>query len=334
MSMRMDLSLGVQATGTALAAYALYKAVSLAKGAWFKLSLYKPKMEYFDGKVIWITGASSGIGRELARQLVTKAGCKDAKPLKLILSSRRRKVLEQVKMELVDLGTIVSDNIAIVPLDLEDQKSLDQSVGAAFGAFGHVDMLVNNAGISQRSLARMTSPDVYAKLMAIDYVGQVTLTQQYVSKLVESGGSGHIVMVSSVAGKLPVPFRSGYCAAKAALNAYADTLRIELDLEKYPISVTVISPGGVKTDVSRNALDSKGKPFGTADAVTMKGMDVDKCVSYILTGVSNKLDDVIVSSNLELFAVKLFSFLPLSLATKVMVPKYAKYLRDTLEKVK
>merc|ERR1712157_145394 len=138
----------------------------------------------------------------------------------------------------------------------EKHESLEQSVDAAFRAFGRVDILVNNAGISQRSLARMTSSEVYSKLMAIDYVGQVTLTQEYVANLVESGVPGHIVMVSSVAGKLPVPFRSGYCAAKSALNAYADTIRIELELEKYPIAVTVINPGGVRTDVSRNALDS------------------------------------------------------------------------------
>ena len=311
------LALGVGAVG--FLAYTAYKAYFACTPRFCQ-----PKLDYFDGKVVWITGASSGIGKELASQLVAKTSAK------LILSSRRREVLEELKSE---LGK--NDGVAVVPLDLDNHLSLEQAVSEAFSAFGgKIDILVNNAGISQRSLARMTSPDVYSKLMSIDYVGQIILTQLYVAQLVEAGASGHIVNVSSVAGKLPVPFRSGYCAAKAALNAYSDVLRMELQLEKYPVLVTVINPGGVKTDVSKNALNSEGKAFGTADAVTATGMEVEECVRLMLNGISNKLDDVIISSNLELTAVKLFSFLPLRLATRLMLPKYEKYLQDTLKKVK
>ena len=184
------------------------------------------------------------------------------------------------------------------------------------------------------SLLRMTSFSVYQRLIKIDFEGQVLLTQTYIKKLVESGKSGHITFISSVAGKIPVPFRSGYCAAKAALNAYASTIRIELELEDHPIAVTVVSPGGVQTAVSKNALNKDGKPFGEADAVTAEGMKVEECVSKMICAISNKVDDFIVCSSLERFAYRLFSHLPIKLATKVMLPKYKKYLSKTLAQVK
>lgn len=250
--------------------------------------------------------------------------------IKLILSSRSRETLESVKKQLSE--SIPADDIAIVPLDLDKTESLE--VDFAFECFGRIDILVNNAGISQRSLARHTDVSVSERLSRIDYIGQVALAQKYVSKLIETGKKGHIVNVSSVAGKLPVPFRSSYCAAKAALNAYSNVLRLELELEKLPISVSTISPGGVATDVSRNALDCNGKSFGEADEVTKTGMAVEECVAEMLTAISNKIDDVCICSNRENLAVKLFGLLPLKAATMVMKPQYRKYLNSTLDQVK
>ena len=202
------------------AGYAAFRYMSSPKSA---------NHAYFDGKVVWVTGASSGIGKELCRQLVEKS-----KGVRLILSSRKEETLREVKEELVAAGARAKD-VAIVTLDLGDKETLEAAVERAFKAFGSVGVLVNNAGISQRSLARMTSPVVYDRLMEVDYVGQVYLTQHYVEKMVETKVSllpladvlasdlavalsqdaeGHIVFISSVAGKIPVPFRSGYCAAK------------------------------------------------------------------------------------------------------------------------
>ena len=204
------------------AGYAAFRYLSSPKSA---------NHAYFDGKVVWVTGASSGIGKELCKQLVEKS-----KGVRLILSSRKEETLREVKEELVAAGARAKD-VAIVTLDLGDKETLEAAVERAFKAFGSVDVLVNNAGISQRSLARMTSPVVYDRLMEVDYVGQVYLTQHYVEKMVETKVSllpladvlasdlavalsqdaeGHIVFISSVAGKIPVPFRSGYCAAKVS----------------------------------------------------------------------------------------------------------------------
>ena len=202
------------------AGYAAFRYMSSPKSA---------NHAYFDGKVVWVTGASSGIGKELCKQLVEKS-----KGARLILSSRKEDTLREVKEELVAAGARAKD-VAIVTLDLGDKETLEAAVERAFKAFGSVDVLVNNAGISQRSLARMTSPVVYDRLMEVDYVGQVYLTQHALHKMVETKVSllpladvlasdlavalfqdaeGHIVFISSVAGKIPVPFRSGYCAAK------------------------------------------------------------------------------------------------------------------------
>ncbi|QDZ20378.1 short chain dehydrogenase [Chloropicon primus] len=282
---------------------------------------------YYDGKVVWVTGASSGIGKELCLQLVKRS------EVKLVLSSRSEATLNGVKAELVEAGA-KDGNIAVVPLDLGELETLVEAVEKVFDCFGHIDLLINNAGISQRSLARMTSFDVYRRLIKIDFEGQVLLTQTYIKKLVESGRSAHITFISSVAGRIPVPFRSGYCAAKAALNSYAATIRIELELEGHPIAVTVVSPGGVKTAVSKNALNKDGKPFGEADAVTAEGMNVAECCSQMICAISNKVDDFIVCSSLERFACTLFTHLPLKLATRVILPKYKRYLSETLARVK
>ena len=213
----MQVTTGVAAMA---AGYAAFRYMSSPKSA---------NHAYFDGKVVWVTGASSGIGKELCKQLVEKS-----KGVRLILSSRKEDTLREVKEELVAAGARAKD-VAIVTLDLGDKETLEAAVERAFKAFGSVDVLVNNAGISQRSLARMTSPVVYDRLMEVDYVGQVYLTQHALHKMVETKVSllpladvlasdlavalfqdaeGHIVFISSVAGKIPVPFRSGYCAAK------------------------------------------------------------------------------------------------------------------------
>jgi len=170
--------------------------------------------------------------------------------------------------------------------------------------------------------------------MEVDFKGPVFLSQLYTKKICSEKVKGHLVFVSSVAGSIPVPFRSGYCAAKSALNAYADVLRLELELENHPVSVTTISPGGVQTNVSANALNKDGVAFGEADQVTAEGMSVQECVAKMLVGISREADIQVVASRVEVFAYYLFKFLPVRTATSVIKRKYKAYLEKTLTKVK
>ncbi|WP_343486513.1 SDR family oxidoreductase [Allomuricauda sp. d1] len=216
-------------------------------------------MKYVDGKTIWITGASSGIGRELALQL-NKKGCK------LILSARNEKALQKVRNECGSTNTI-----AILPLDLEDFGSTQQKVSEALSFFGTIDILINNAGISQRSLIIDTDFEVYRKLVDVNYLGTVALSKAMLPHFVASK-KGHFVVVSSLMGKFGALPRSGYCGSKHALHGFFDVLRMEH--EKDNVSVTMICPGFVQTDIAKNALTKDGTPQGTDDVENNNGLPV------------------------------------------------------------
>ena len=160
----------------------------------------------FNNKVVWITGASSGIGKELASQLSKQYNCK------LILSSRRKDVLEAVKNECGN-----SENIAVLPLNLANTNAMKDVTNNAISLFGNIDILINNGGISQRSPIIETTIEVDRKLMEIDYLGTVALSKALLPHFVDNK-SGHYAVVSSVMGKFSSPFRSSYCGAKHALH--------------------------------------------------------------------------------------------------------------------
>src|SRR5882724_5284409 len=175
-------------------------------------------MGYLSNKVIWITGASSGIGEALVYELARNKG------VKLILSSRRKEELERVKG---NCPQPVQANIRTLPLDLGQPETLRLCVEAAVQFFGHVDILINNGGISQRSLAKDTQLKVDRQVMEVDYFGAFALTK-YLLPYFLKRKSGHFVTVSSVMGKMGTPYRSGYAAAKHALHGFFDSLRAEL----------------------------------------------------------------------------------------------------------
>ncbi|MDB4738688.1 SDR family NAD(P)-dependent oxidoreductase, partial [Flavobacteriaceae bacterium] len=160
-------------------------------------------------KTIWITGASSGIGAELSRQYAKSGN-------RLILSSRRLKELEAVKETCSN-----QEHIKILPLDLKDFKSMDDSVEKAIALFGSIDLLINNGGVSQRSLIADTNFEVYKELIDVNYLGTVALTKALLPFFIKQG-SGHFAVVTSVMGKFGSPFRSGYCGAKHALHGFFD----------------------------------------------------------------------------------------------------------------
>lgn len=214
----------------------------------------------FNNKVIWITGASSGIGKSLAIAL-SKENCK------LILSARRTSELETVKGLCKE-----PDDVYVLPLDLMETDRMQVKVKTATAAFGQVDILINNGGISQRSPIIETSIEVDRKLMEVDYFGTVALSKALLPHFI-ANQSGHYVVVSSLMGKFSSSYRSAYCGAKHALHGFFDALRLEHDHDN--VKVTMICPGFVNTNVARNALIADGSKQGYQDNMTENGLDVD-----------------------------------------------------------
>ena len=236
------------------------------------------------GKVIWITGASSGIGEALARSA-------SSDNTKLILSGRRVDALQSLADEL-------SAETLVLPFEVTDYSALADIVDQAWAWQGRVDVLVNNAGISQRCLAIDAKPEIYTELINIDLIAPIWLTQLQLSRMADAGG-GHIVAISSVAGRIGAPLRTAYSAAKFGLIGYMDALRTEVD-KPHNIKVTNILPGSVATDVSRNAITGDGSKRGKSDAVIDAGDDPMDCAAAIWQAVANDSPEFIYAKEMEL----------------------------------
>ncbi|MEX0287816.1 MAG: SDR family oxidoreductase [Flavobacteriaceae bacterium] len=217
-------------------------------------------MEQFADKVVWITGASSGIGKALTYALNKKGN-------RLIISSRNESELLEVKR-----GCLYPEKVEVLPLDLSKFEEMTSKVHAAIETFGSVDILVNNAGISQRSLIIDTDFEVYKRLIDINYLGTVALSKAILPHFI-SKAEGHYVVVTSLMGKFGSPLRSGYCAAKHALHGFFDVMRMEH--QKDGIDVTMICPGFVQTNIAVNALIADGSLKNTNDSATASGMPAD-----------------------------------------------------------
>jgi dehydrogenase/reductase SDR family protein 7B len=239
----------------------------------------------FEGQTVWITGASSGIGAALAAVFAAEGAA-------LILSGRRRDALE----------VIAGDNL-VLPFEVTDWAALSGAVDAAWGWKDGVDILVNNAGVSQRSLALDTGPEVYRTLIETDLLAPIALTQAILPKMVARGG-GHIVAISSVAGRVGPVLRTGYAAAKHGLIGYCDALRAEVEAA-YGIKVTTILPGSVRTRVAANALQGDGSVRGVSDANIDAGMDPAECARRILDAVATGKRELVVAEGAEAFAAAL-----------------------------
>ena len=224
-------------------------------------------------KIVWITGASSGIGAELAK-IYSHRG------IKLILSSRNVRALERVKSE-----CYYPENIKILPIDLNDFHVAPSLVKKAYNIFGRIDILINNAGVSQRSLIVDTQFDVFKKLIEINYLGTVALSRALLPFFLKQG-FGHYVVVSSVMGKYGSPFRSGYSAAKHALHGFFDVMRMEH--QKDNIDVTIICPGFVRTPIAMNSLKGDGSVLGVDDLATRKGLKVEDFALKMVRSVDQK----------------------------------------------
>lgn len=243
----------------------------------------------FNGKIVWVTGASSGIGEALAKGLAARGA-------KVILSGRRVEALERVAEGL-------STETLVLPFEATDYEALPAVVAKAEQWRGGVDLLINNAGVSQRSLALDTTFDVYRTLMEVDFFAPLRLTQLVLPAMVERK-SGAIAIVSSVAGKVGAPIRTGYCAAKHAVVGYFEALRAEVEIA-YGISVHVILPGSVKTGVSVNSLTGDGSRRGKNDVNIENGMDPNHAAQIMLNGIASGARDIPVAEGMELMALQM-----------------------------
>lgn len=253
----------------------------------------------FKDKVVWITGASSGIGEALVYELAGKGA-------KLILSSRRKEELARVKG---NCPSQAQANIRILPLDLTASSTLKLSTEAALQIFGHIDILINNGGISQRSFAKDTAIEVDRKIMEVNFFGAITLTKNLLPHFLEKK-QGHLVTVTSVTGKFGTPYRSAYAASKHALHGFFDSLRAELYKDvKDGITVTMICPGFIHTPITLSAVTGDGTPLGKMDDAQYKGKPADWCARKIVKGIENKKQEVYIGGK-ETLGVHFKRFFP------------------------
>ncbi|WP_222537381.1 SDR family oxidoreductase [Pedobacter polysacchareus] len=253
-------------------------------------------------KVIWITGASSGIGEALV-YAYSQLGAK------LIISSRNRDELFRVKS-----GCQNKINVHVLSLDLENTAALPEKATEAIRIFGKIDLLINSGGISQRGLALATDLAVEQRLMNVNFWGTVALSKAVLPVMLANGG-GHIVCISSLVGKFGTPLRSAYSASKHALHGYFDSLRAEL--HDQGIHITLVCPGFIKTNVTLNALTASGTPQGTMDEAQAAGMLPETCAQLIVKAVQQQKEEVYIGGK-EVKGVWLKRFFPL---------KFSKYIR-------
>jgi short-subunit dehydrogenase len=249
----------------------------------------------FKDKVVWITGASSGIGEALAKAFAKENA-------KLILSARRTDELERVKK---DCG-LNNENCLILPLDLSDTTAIDKKTNEALAKFSRIDVLVNNGGISQRSLGKDTPLEIDRKIMEVNFFGQVALTKSVLPHMLKQR-SGQIVVMSSIAGKFGFWFRTAYSASKHALQGFFEALRLET--EEQGIKILIAVPGKIQSNISIHALKSDGSKNEVMDKSQAEGMPAEECAAIILDAIKKEKEEVLIGGR-EIKAVWLKRHFP------------------------
>ncbi len=261
-------------------------------------------MKKFENKVVWITGASSGIGEATAYEFAKEGA-------KLILSARRQDELLRVKKQIeLTAGGVPHNQVFILPLDVEKTEEIPQKTKQAIEHFGRIDVLFNNAGISQRSSVIETDMVVYEKIFNLNFFGVIALTKA-VLPYMQKQKSGNIAVTSSISGKLATPMRSGYCASKHALHGFFDALRSEIYQDD--INVTLICPGYIRTNISLNAVAADGSKFGKMDDNQANGMSPEECASRIVNAIYKNKQEVYMGGK-EVLGVYLKRFFPMILS--------------------
>jgi short-subunit dehydrogenase len=248
----------------------------------------------FQNKWVWITGASSGIGKALSIELAKKGA-------NLILSARKKPDLDLVAQECESYNS----EVIVQVMDLAISESIQSAFQSIQSKSIKVEMLINNGGMSQRGLARDTVLYVHQQLMQVNYLGAVELTSLVLPQMIERK-SGHIVGVSSIVGKFGFPLRSSYSASKHALKGYLETLYLEEN--NNGIEVSIVYPGRIQTEISKHAIDGNGNSHQKMDEGLQNGMDVTECAKKIVRGLEKKRIEIFVGKReLLLLAIRRFT---------------------------
>jgi short-subunit dehydrogenase len=246
-------------------------------------------------KTIWVTGATSGIGEALAIELAKRNNT-------LILSGRNIEKLKQLKNQL----SAGASKVEILPFNLSEEKEIELAAEKVLNSYTHIDLLINNGGVSQRSLIHETDLEIDRKIMEINYFGNIFLAKKILPRMMEQGG-GQIAVTTSIVGKFGFPLRSAYSASKHALYGFYETLRAEL-YEQH-ISVNMICPGRIRTNISMHAINKKGQEHGKMDEGQNTGMPADKCAKKIIRGLEKNKREILVGGK-EIIMVHIKRYLP------------------------
>jgi len=277
---------------------------SLLSAFYYIYSSYHKEKTNLNGKIVFITGASSGLGAACAK-VFYKMGCK------VILSGRNLEKLNLVKSQLeTDMFTekmCESHPPVVVVMDLHDIDNIRPTLETVTSTYGAVDILVNNAGLSYRGEAVTTTLEVNRLLIEVNYLAQVEVTQALLPKMI-SQGSGHIVAIGSVQGRIAIPHRTAYTASKHAMQAYFDSLRSEV--KTHGVNVSVVNPYYIATNLSLNAVTGDGSAYGKTDATTKAGLAPDYVASKVVSCVINKTPEMTVAPFHVQLAIALRSMSP------------------------
>lgn len=241
-------------------------------------------MTKIKNQTVWITGASDGIGKALAIAMAKKGA-------RIILTARNEKKLNAVK------ESLAGDSHMVFPMDLLKTDEIQSKANELLSKVNHIDILVNNAGITQRSLTKDTALEVDRKIMELDYFAVIILTKAVLPSML-ARKSGLIVSVSSLAGKVGIPFRSAYCAAKHAVIGFMGALRAESKADN--IKVLVVSPGSIRTDISKHALEGDGSTHNIVDPLVANGMPVEECARQMVEAIETDKSDLNVAKGGEM----------------------------------
>ncbi|NXM53651.1 DRS7B reductase, partial [Illadopsis cleaveri] len=275
---------------------------SLGIFALFRLLQWVRTRAYLQEAVVVITGATSGLGKECAKAF-------HAAGSKVVLCGRDSEKLKELVQELCAVKNHRKNTYEphTVVFDLSDTKTVVNAAEEILRALGHVDILINNAGISFRGTIVDTGLDVDKKVMETNYFGPIALTKALLPSMIKRR-QGHIVAISSVQGKISIPFRSAYAASKHATQAFFDCLRAEV--EQYDIEVTVVSPGYIQTNLSLNAVTADGSRYGVMDKTTAEGQTAAEVAQVVLNAVGQKKKEVLVAGLTPCLAVYLRNLCP------------------------
>lgn len=253
-------------------------------------------MSFFTGKVVWITGASSGIGEALAYTFAKQGA-------KLILSARRADELERVKQAC----NLPDAEVMILPMDVAEHDKAPQLVQQVLQRFGQIDVLVNNAGLSHWSKIKDTKLEVIKRIMDVNFTGGAALTLAALPSMLQRK-QGQIVVVSSILGKIITPKQGAYNASKHAIHGFYDTLRAESGSDG--IKVLLVCPGFVRTNVAKNSLDRDGKPINKDNNLIQNGLDPLYVSAQVLKAIESGKEEILLAGGKEKAGVWLKRFFP------------------------